>query len=430
MLDKIKSRFTYIFESFKADKILFIFKILTQILFFFICLTIILFSKIPNYNIIPKIISAIFIVIILLYSFFRGKIFLYKYILSLLFFLLYAALLTLLTTRDFVQIQSLFLIYLLFFATFQFIVNFNVGNTIKIMLFSIFVFALIYFSYYFKEIASFNFNRIGDIFGNVNDVSLYFSIGTIISVFYILTKRKSFIYLLPFIAFLLILSFTTGSKKGFFIPLISFVTGLFFLFKTKKQKTLLLSLIVILLIVFTISILSIPAFENLKIRIFSMFYVLIDKNKADGSSLERLNMFFDGISLWLKNLFFGYGQSGFYFNTYYFSYSHSNLIELLVNFGFIGFILFYFPFVGLFKKRSQENKFPLYMMFFLSIIIFGSFSLVFYNNKIILLLVALFLANDFLNNKDVYFYFAFSFDKKKPFISLSVQKSEQNPLSN
>ena len=111
--------------------------------------------------------------------------------------------------------------------------------------------------------------------------------------------------------------------------------------------------------------------------------------KVDTSFLTR--------SLWLdfaftfgsKNLLFGLGADGFSIFSGVFTYSHSNISEVMCDFGLSGWILFYLPLVIcfaksfkiLYSKRSFVVSFVLYYLIV-------SFSNVFYYNKIYYIVLA------------------------------------------
>jgi O-antigen ligase len=121
----------------------------------------------------------------------------------------------------------------------------------------------------------------------------------------------------------------------------------------------------------------------------------------DGSSEQRLNLIIDGIRLWSERPFFGWGANEYrYINKVtYDCYSHNNFIELLANFGLLGFFLFYFIHFYLFRKllklrkmnqRNDEINWLLLMLFSLLLV---DMTFVTFYNKIYFIVLAFILAN-------------------------------------
>ena len=85
----------------------------------------------------------------------------------------------------------------------------------------------------------------------------------------------------------------------------------------------------------------------------------------------------EGLNAWMKNPWFGYGVQAFRIK--YGTTSHSTLIDLLYNYGLVGFILFYAMFVSLlwrlFRARhSSPNDFRALVVGFLTCYLFISIS--------------------------------------------------------
>jgi O-antigen ligase len=100
-----------------------------------------------------------------------------------------------------------------------------------------------------------------------------------------------------------------------------------------------------------------------------MLEVLLYGNTAqDGSTTKRLEFIIEGIVLFFKKPLFGYGADNFRVIIAPIlgvsTYSHNNYIELLVNGGIIGFLLFYFSyFVLILEAFSKKlDKFLLIIM--------------------------------------------------------------------
>jgi O-antigen ligase len=73
----------------------------------------------------------------------------------------------------------------------------------------------------------------------------------------------------------------------------------------------------------------------------------------DGSVDTRMFMIMRGLRLWLESPVWGGGYYHFAIADGYGSYSHNNYVELLANFGIIGFLSFYLPFYFTIRKLWQ-----------------------------------------------------------------------------
>lgn len=69
-------------------------------------------------------------------------------------------------------------------------------------------------------------------------------------------------------------------------------------------------------------------------------FLTIGQNKADLSTIHRVNYFQRAIEYWLEKPIFGWGTDAFR-NINNSSYSHNNFSEILCNHGIIGFLIFY-----------------------------------------------------------------------------------------
>jgi O-antigen ligase len=98
-------------------------------------------------------------------------------------------------------------------------------------------------------------------------------------------------------------------------------------------------------------------------RILSPIYALLEGQNFSSSDNVRLNMMQKGLDLFLNKPVFGYGHDGFRFNSGYGVYSHNLYVEILVNYGVMGFICFFaFPIfvvmrcIGVMKLNQQGNN--------------------------------------------------------------------------
>lgn len=246
---------------------------------------------------------------------------------------------------------------------------------------------------------TFNFaDRIGDTFGNLNTVGGMFALASTILFYYIFKHKKWYFFLLILEVLFAILTAVTGSKSALVLFVLGFLINLYFLFE--KQKIIWYVITVIGFIALFIVILLLPPFEVIKDRFIDMFLTLFSGASYDLSTAQRYNMFFDGIYLWLKNIFFGNGSQAFSILTSYGMYSHSTVSELLCNFGLVGFILFYLSFIKMISKKNKSNFYPLILSFSISFLLFGSIITIIYISKYIIIFGSSLAAISFLDNDE------------------------------
>lgn len=199
---------------------------------------------------------------------------------------------------------------------------------------------------YKNDIFSLNFYRLGSIFGDENDISVFMSFGLLVSLYYFFTVKKWWIKLLMILSFVLFvgLGLLTGSKVFIFSLFALFVTTVVFLIKNKNY--VLVSIAASAFIVAIIIFMVLPIFSTLRERLFLFFATFFGgASQNDLSTIYRIEMFEGGIKLFFKKPLFGYGPSGFqYFGGFNDGWSHNHLSESLCNYGIIGSVLTFFPF--------------------------------------------------------------------------------------
>ena len=294
----------------------------------------------------------------------------------------------------------------------------NDKNKIDYLLISAFIgivlFSFTYFLQYFREIMSFNFDRLGDRFGDINDIGIILCLGSCIGCGMSFKYKKwylklIFLFLSLFTAFL---SFTSGSKICLFlIAGIAFAT-IILVFGKRRWYFSLITISALILLLFVI--INIPMFSMLKTRMHEMVYTFFgigEPTSTSFSTLNRLDMFKGGMSLFLRRPVFGFGVNGYEnFAGYPGKWSHNHISETFANFGILGTFFYHFPLVfSLLKtKGKQVNKnYILYLVFsFITMI-----STVLFREKFYTFIIGSVLA--YIEIDDIYLLNIFSFLGKK-----------------
>lgn len=226
----------------------------------------------------------------------------------------------------------------------------------------LFIFAL----QYKNELLSFDFSRLGNYFGDINDIGVFMSFGVLYSFFLILFNKKWAIKIFGIIFLILFFycGLTTGSKL-FLLSFVFIVVTFVCLFFGKKKWWLslivLASMFALLIIMFLLPALS-PFRKRILEMLSTMFGQSIDGTTSnDIGTSNRILMFFDGIEMFLRKPFFGYGIQGFFVSSSFGNgWSHNHFSEILCSFGLIGTFLFCYPYIKslymyFFKKNSKEK---------------------------------------------------------------------------
>lgn len=127
--------------------------------------------------------------------------------------------------------------------------------------------------------------------------------------------------------------------------------------------------------------------ERTVFRVTTAVNSFLTEGGGDASTIERQELFEEGIRLFSENPIVGVGLNNFRF--YFTKYAHNNFIELLTGLGIIGFALFYsiyFKIFGKIKNMYNSNiKRYLYIMVFA--ILFMDVTTVSYFDKLILIVL-------------------------------------------
>lgn len=202
--------------------------------------------------------------------------------------------------------------------------------------------------------------RIGDsLSGNVVTVGAYFGILSVFLAYICSLERKIFSWLTYIITVALML--VTGSKVTIIILIIDLL--LFINSARQREKAILIAFIGGLVVLFVIF--CVPYFyQIIGFRIEDMLFQMfgIGHGRLSNSTQSREIMIKEGLQFMWEHPVFGGGEKYFGSRTSTtYGYSHCNYIELLVNFGLLGFLIYYVPvfknFIYMMKTRKRVNEY-------------------------------------------------------------------------
>jgi len=237
-------------------------------------------------------------------------------------------------------------------------------------------------------------HRIGSLIINENLLGLYMSNAVLSSMVFIVNIRRKFLAktaLVVLCACFASLALLAGSKKATAYILVGVVTMILFASKGqrsgKKAVFFTIGLFSVLFLVWAIN--NLEVFSTIRFRIEEMFLTFSGK-KVSQTDMNRVRFVNEGIETFWKSPLFGNGTGYSYklFNTY----SHNNFVELLMNYGIVGFSLHYLPrivvAVMLYRKVKCQDVFAMYMFVYVIIQFFMEFALVSYYDRVMQLIVA------------------------------------------
>ena len=335
-------------------------------------------------------ITYFLIVISIVFSFsycliFKFKNFDYK-LFYLIPFIFFAAFSTLIGTHSFSNVYTLILLFAFLLCLY---VMFSCINDFKHAALSIIVGITIFMIYfiivYRHQIFTLNFNdRLGSYFGNENSVAIGFSLA-LLFIFVLAFFNKKYLWLFALSIPLIVCILFTGSKKGLLMIIFPFVICFIVRFWHKKIIIIIFAVLVAISIVLLFSLPQTRVYFQRMIDALSIF----SAGSNDASSVERYLMMQESYYHGFEKFIFGYGASGFSINSIYHTYSHNNGGEILCNFGIVGFLCFYYPFIRIVLDLKKEQPLKATIYSYIFIIILFTFTCVFYLDKIMVIIYAL-----------------------------------------
>jgi len=238
-------------------------------------------------------------------------------------------------------------------------------------------------------------HRIGVEIINANLLGLYMSNAVLcaITLMIALKKKKAITKLLLVFSIVVFASFAllAGSKKAIAFILLGIIAMVGFMSRgqsgNKKATIILIGILVLGLFIWAV--MTLDFFATIRLRIEEMF-MTFSGEKISRTDQNRARFINEGLNAFWQSPLFGNGTGYSYqlFNTY----SHNNFVEILMNYGVIGFALHYVPFLALifklYKKTKTKDIYSIYFMVYAIILVFMGFALVSYYERVMQLVIA------------------------------------------
>ena len=377
----LRSKFKTWKQEFVSDRFGFVLKCLAILFAFANMITLPAFTFRSGFSNISIILSALFVVFAALYIFFRGHFRLCWLIVPYIVFVIYCVLSYLFTRYSFSSLRTICLVYGLMFFVFEFSVNIKKPKLMmEFFLWSTVVLAALIFIDNYQDILSLKTGRIGEKYGNLNQIGWIFSVSFFFCLYrvFFMRERRVISFMIAIVD--LIFAGFTGSKGALLLIVTSALVLLFFFFKGKKKLYFLVACVIFICGIALI--LQIPSFDELRTRIYRMIISLLSGGtNGDISTNQRFAMFEEGFFLFAKSPIFGNGLASFSVISNQTVYSHANLSEMLCNFGVIGLSIWASPFFYNSFLERRNKKLPICLMYSIAIILPSMFFTILYSAK-------------------------------------------------
>lgn len=254
------------------------------------------------------------------------------------------------------------------------------------------VLALYLYMFYGIQNLSSLTSRLSNELANQNSIGISCACAFVFSIveLVIRSRKNRLLYIASMIITLPACLFS-GSRKSIILIVISIFV--FFLLSAEKRQTikrLLLSGIVIAGVIVIIQ--NVPAFAIINER-FEQFFSLFGHGNAiqDTGNMNRIMFLERGLDAFKSSPLWG---NGFVFSYYLFgTYSHNNYVELLMNNGLIGFVLYYWVHLRLLiaglLMRKKTKKLSAMILVVMTIILFIDIGSVNYYSRYTLIMICL-----------------------------------------
>lgn len=226
---------------------------------------------------------------------------------------------------------------------------------------ALFCFLAVFCAFYFPDLIHARFDRLGAQFGDINDICLFLTLGSVFAYYFIFFAKKV-IFKIVNVVLLFAFSYASiscGSK--IFVLIFAVASILLPLIRFGKSKWYITMIFYIVFSVLIVLLFKIPAFSSLTKRLLSFFDLFSGNSTAgvgvDYSTIGRIDMFYDGFEMFLRKPLFGWGATAFYnYSSFGGGWSHNHFSECLCSYGISGFLLYNFPICYSLYKMLKDQK--------------------------------------------------------------------------
>ncbi len=203
-----------------------------------------------------------------------------------------------------------------------------------------------------------NFVRLGREINQANTFGMMHATTVMVAFYYFLYKRKFKMLHAATVIVSFLFAMSSGSRKA----LLMIVAGVLLMVYKKygwRKLYKIVAVVAILIVTFSMA-MKLPMFDTITTRMENATEIVTGEGMGDSSARTRKNMIITGWEVFKDRIVVGYGANNYRNVTRFRTYAHNNFIEILVDFGLIGFILYYltyfFAFKNLWSAKEDAGK--------------------------------------------------------------------------
>lgn len=247
------------------------------------------------------------------------------------------------------------------------------------------------------SLSSFGTFRLGDSIGsNPNELALKASLGCIIAFRYFHEEKKrryKILYLVAIIIPLIVVLFSE-SRKGILMVFIALF--IYSIINSSNQikflRNTLMAIIGVMIVYYLM--MHIEFFYNSFGRRFMLLFNIFDEGAYVGNSIgNRLNAVELGMNAFIRKPIIGFGLGNFMVATGLRGYSHNNYIQILVDLGIVGIVLYYTFYIknlfGMITTIKYNRSLTSMLLSMMLVIIVIEYGLVSFNSDYVQLVLML-----------------------------------------
>lgn len=232
--------------------------------------------------------------------------------------------------------------------------------------------------------------RLGRDINQENIFGMQHATTAVIAIFYLLyfKKHKGFHTLV--LVFSFICAMSSGSRKALLIVILG---GMYLIYKRYGIRQLYKTVFVGIVagVVFSAAI-QLPMFETVRVRMEQGINTYKGESGGDSSSQLRMRYVSRGWNLFLQRPIHGYGADNFAVASGMGTYAHNNFTEMLVDFGLVGFLLYYAMYIISYKRlKKNRDNYAIFLFVLLMVRTAMEIAMVTYYDKLHWILLAFFM---------------------------------------
>lgn len=196
--------------------------------------------------------------------------------------------------------------------------------------------------------------RLGKEISQENVFGMNHAMTVICGFYYLFYRKKHKIFHTLIVSSAFILAMSSGSRKALLLAVCGVLYIVFLKYGIRKfYKTIIVGVALILTFIIVI---QLPMFVTIRERMEGGVLALRGEGGGDASAMARISHIKRAWNLFKESPFVGYGADNYRVVSGSGTYSHNNFVEILVDFGLVGFFVYYLMFIVGAKNLKRDTK--------------------------------------------------------------------------